>query len=57
MNGIYKICSNCKHRVLRQKNSRVFAYCKLHSKELTQFVDIHMHCDEFELNPEKTHVK
>lgn len=33
------------------------AYCKLHNHELNRFTDDHLHCDEFELNSEKTHVK
>lgn len=57
MDGIYKTCSHCKHRVLRQKYNYVLAYCTLHNRELSRFTDRHMHCDDFKLNPSHTYIK
>lgn len=57
MDGIYKTCSHCEHRVLRQNFCHAFAYCKLHNQNLSDFTDRHMHCDDFKLNPDHTYIK
>lgn len=57
MEGVYKTCSHCEYRMLRLKHDHVFAHCKLHDHELSEFTDKYMHCDDFKLNPGHTYIK